>query len=1036
VWRLLPDVRERERPRFAFFFLLFVLLAAAEALGLAAADSLFLARVGITGLPLAFVAAAVAALVASLVYGALVDVHRNDVLFVALLGVGAAALGGVGAAAALGHAWAYPALLCLFHANRTVFLTHYWTFAGDHFDALSSKRIFGLLAIGSSVGGMAGGALAAGLSLVVRTEWLIAAWAGCLVGAAGLVFARREQLRRAVPLEAMESDDPSVTGLRGAARYLRGTVLGRWLVVSCAAMVVALFVAQYAYLGIFARAFPDAQELAFFFGVYLGVANLVEALVGGVVGRWLLPVVGVPTANLVHPSLTVASFAALAAAPGVPAALVSRANRELLENALANPVRNLSYNALPQRHRGRVRAFLEGIVWNLAMAGSGVVLVFAAPSASLAWICAVGGAAGALYLLANARVRTAYAQALVDEIASGQLDLREIEGGIGRRETALVAAFWDSLVRDAGRPPARSVDRMARMLARHGLGDRLREALGHASPRVRRAALEALLDGEAPEREAILAAALADPEPSLRGVALAALRASAAALAPALTPGVRACLDAADPRVRAGAAALLGREGGEVLRAMLRGRDPVAAAAALRALPESELPLAVEHAGAPAPEVRAAALQRLADADGAAAGIPPELVRAGACDPDPRVRAAALRLLGSGDDPECAVLLGERLGDPAREVRRLAARSLARLGAPALAQAGGRIDSDRAGEFEAAGQVLAELGSAAAGDRLRAAYAQRARDAWRALLALRAVPEEGPLAPRFLRVALADALGRSVRFALALLARIEDPRAVRSLERALRLGSPRERADALEALSHLGEREASRLLVALLEEGPLEERAPLAASLVGAPRGLDDALGIAASLGRHARAAAAACRAGHPVDAASEVLMERLLLLRTIPLFAHMSLEQLEAIDALLREAHYVQGETIFREGDPGDELLVILEGEVDFSKRSASGSDLHLATFRAGSWFGDMAVLSDEPRSATARARTPARILSLRGDRLKELVLEMPELSFEIFRELAARLRAADRRLEEQRGGSSARSSPREPRSGAGSGS
>jgi len=1019
VWRLLPDVRERERPRFVFFFLLFVLLAAAEAVGLAASDSLFLARVGIAGLPLAFVGAAVAALVASLAYGALVDVHRNDALFVALLLVGALALGGVGAAAGLGFVWAYPALLCLFQANRTVFLTHYWTFAGDHFDVLSSKRIFGLLAVGSSIGGMAGGALAAGLSLVARPEWLIAAWAACLVGAAGLVFARRDELRRAVPLEAMESDDPSVTGMRGAARYLRGTVLGRWLVVSCTAMVVTLFVAQYAYLGIFAEAFPDAQQLALFFGVYLGVANLVEALVGGVVGRWLLPGVGVPTANLVHPTLSMASFAALAAAPGVPTAIVSRANRELLENALANPVRNLSYNALPQRHRGRVRAFLEGIVWNAAMAGAGGLLVFAGPSAPLAWICAVGGAAGALYLLANARVRTAYARALVDEIASGQLDLREIEGGIGRRDTALVAAFWDSLVREAGRAPARSVDRMARMLARHGLTDRLREALGHASPRVRRAALEALLDGKPLEREAALAAALADPEPALRGVALAALRPSRGPLAPALEPAVRACLDARDPRVRAGAAVLLGGEGSGVLRAMLQGRDPAAAAAALRALPDSELPLAVAQTGAPAPEVRAAAFARLAEADGAAAGVPRERVREGARDPDPRVRAGALRLLGAGDDPECAVLLGERLGDPAREVRRLAARSLARLGNPGLVQAGSRIDSERAGEFEAAAEVLAELGTPAAGDRLRAAYGERARDAWRALLALRAIPEEAGLAPRFLRVALADALGRSVRFALALLARIEDARAVRSLERALRLGSTRERADALEALSHLGEREGSRLLVALLEDGPLEERTRLAASLVGAPRGLDDALGTAASLGRHARAAAAACGAGHPLTAASEVLMERLLLLRTIPLFAHMSLEQLEAIDALLREVHYVQGETIFREGDPGDELLVILEGEVDFSKRSASGGDLHLATFRAGSWFGEMAVLSDEPRSATAVARAPARILSLRGDRLKELVLEMPELSFEIFRELAARLRAADRRLEEPRGGS-----------------
>jgi HEAT repeat protein len=394
-------------------------------------------------------------------------------------------------------------------------------------------------------------------------------------------------------------------------------------------------------------------------------------------------------------------------------------------------------------------------------------------------------------------------------------------------------------------------------------------------------------------------------------------------------------------------------------------------------------------------------------------------VRAGARDPDPRVRGAAVRLLGAGDDPDRAMLLGERLGDPSREVRRLAAAGLARLGAAGMAQAGRRIDSERAGEFEAAADVLAELGSAAAAERLRAAYGERVRDAWRALLALRALPPEPAqqpgLAPRFLRLALADALGRSVRFALAILARIEEPRAVRSLERALRLGSSRERADALEALSHLGEREGSRLLVALLEEGPLEERAPRAAALVGAIRDRDDALAAAASLGRHARAAAAAC-AGHPLPDASEVLMERLLLLRAIPLFAHMSLEQLEAIDALLREVHYVQGETIVREGDPGDELLVILEGEVDFSRRAAGGGELALGTFRAGSWFGEMAVLSGAPRSATALARTPARILSLRGDRLRELVLEMPELAFEIFRELAERLRAADRRLEDAR--------------------
>jgi CRP-like cAMP-binding protein len=64
-----------------------------------------------------------------------------------------------------------------------------------------------------------------------------------------------------------------------------------------------------------------------------------------------------------------------------------------------------------------------------------------------------------------------------------------------------------------------------------------------------------------------------------------------------------------------------------------------------------------------------------------------------------------------------------------------------------------------------------------------------------------------------------------------------------------------------------------------------------------------------------------------------------------------------------------------------------------------------------AVAWFGEMAVLDDETRTATIVVAKDARLASLSGDRLKELILAMPEMSFEIFRELIARVRSAERR-------------------------
>lgn len=139
--------------------------------------------------------------------------------------------------------------------------------------------------------------------------------------------------------------------------------------------------------------------------------------------------------------------------------------------------------------------------------------------------------------------------------------------------------------------------------------------------------------------------------------------------------------------------------------------------------------------------------------------------------------------------------------------------------------------------------------------------------------------------------------------------------------------------------------------------------------------------------------------------------MERLLALRNVHLFAHLSLEQIEAINQSMEEAQYVPGEIVCRQGDPGEVLYVILEGVVEAYKDYETPRQHRLNTMMPPGYFGEIAILDSAPRSATCVVTRDARLLTLAGDRFKELILQTPEMSFEIFRELTGRVRAAEER-------------------------
>jgi CRP-like cAMP-binding protein len=139
--------------------------------------------------------------------------------------------------------------------------------------------------------------------------------------------------------------------------------------------------------------------------------------------------------------------------------------------------------------------------------------------------------------------------------------------------------------------------------------------------------------------------------------------------------------------------------------------------------------------------------------------------------------------------------------------------------------------------------------------------------------------------------------------------------------------------------------------------------------------------------------------------------MERLLALRNVALFAHLTLDQLDAVASFLEEMQYLEGETIVREGETGEHLYVLLDGEVQAVKNRGTPRETLLNVMRPPSYFGEIAILDRAPRSATVIASADSRVLRLGGERFEELILQAPEIAFEVFRVLTARLRAADER-------------------------
>jgi len=137
--------------------------------------------------------------------------------------------------------------------------------------------------------------------------------------------------------------------------------------------------------------------------------------------------------------------------------------------------------------------------------------------------------------------------------------------------------------------------------------------------------------------------------------------------------------------------------------------------------------------------------------------------------------------------------------------------------------------------------------------------------------------------------------------------------------------------------------------------------------------------------------------------------------LQLIPLFKGLGKRDLSMLFNIIHRRSYLANEYIFYQGDPGIGLYVIREGEVNIIRSGDSSEEIHLATFTKGDFFGELALVDGERRSASAVAKTDVKVVVIFKPDLDEFIEKYPRKGIKILTGIAHIIATRLRSLNEE---------------------
>lgn len=135
-------------------------------------------------------------------------------------------------------------------------------------------------------------------------------------------------------------------------------------------------------------------------------------------------------------------------------------------------------------------------------------------------------------------------------------------------------------------------------------------------------------------------------------------------------------------------------------------------------------------------------------------------------------------------------------------------------------------------------------------------------------------------------------------------------------------------------------------------------------------------------------------------------------ILQKVPLFSKLDATDLQRVVEVVRERSHPKNSVILFEDDPGDALYIVSKGQVKVVLIGDDGREVILSVLGEGDFFGEMALIDDEPRSAHVIAMEDSELLVLRREDFEAILMQSPAIALALLRELTRRLRRADEKV------------------------
>jgi len=915
---------------------------------------------------------------------------------------------------------------------RTLMNFQIWIVAGGICYTSRAKVLFPLLASSAVLGDITGGFAVRFLGALFDSHML---YALAVINMALILFLLRRLLRRYFVVQSEEEGGEAATVGENIRFFIRSPYL--ILLFSLSIAVFALYTAIHYGFNVVGRQYYSSEaEITEFFGLFFGLTGVATLFVTTFLLQRLLRWIG--TGNVyfwvcvvysVVAALLIAAFEGVLPLPIIAAIFAGNLLNYLLLDSVIAPVYQVLIKLVPQRNSDGTRMIMEGGFMLLGgLGGAGITALHAREWLTLGELFMVLLALGVAMSVCGFLLKRSYTAVLVQAVREQDFDLED-----------------DQAIQALGELIAHSPDFS-------------RSLLLHRDDGVRQLGIEMLRRSPGPAGEQVCLELLEHENPRIRGAALAALHPEQQSVAKGVE-AVLTCLQDKDGEVRLSAVRCISNQLDRVVDGGLRERIGDEMAARLRtegelAAMQAECLMVLERLGhdesAASRGMVLATLLASADAEELMAGIEAAGSVGGQQLGDqllpfldyvhPAVREAAVRSLGElGEDQGFAALL-RMLNDLDPDVVEATVQALGKIRSPELRQRMvAELQVMPLRQWEGLLSALMVQDDEVLNDALMASCRQRLVEASRYFVAIRVFGEVGGDLPLGILIDQLYAETQVVRNGVVrLLGHLGDMGVVGDLVERLGDEDEEARENAVELLENIADRELLALLLPLLENDA-EERARMAehtADWSGVD--LEQALRYLLTAGGPWTQVAAVwsavllerdelCRAaaGQLSEQAQQILteiiekrdggemveadqplttMEKITFLKESPFFATLPLEELYHV-ALSIEEESVKGETVvIKEGTPGDKMYIVVSGELEVKKEEGP----RLAVLGEKQVFGDMALLDDEPRSASVVALGAVHLLSLQRSSLERILRRYSSISFNMMRILSSRLREA----------------------------